>query len=372
MRSSREDTRHRLLSLEAGRFVAAVLVACFHFSFAFVNLRGVPVFGMAFRGGHAGVEFFFVLSGFIIFFIHRGDLGRKGTLGSFAVKRFTRIYPVFWIIWIPLLIGFLAPLGLGGHRVIDAADLVLDGLLLPTDGDGIIQQSWTLRHEVVFYALFAVAIWNLRIGTAVLVAWQGAVLIVGTACSGTLPQALMPFFYIYNIGFGLGIATAWAADRWRPSRPGTIALAGLAFFAACLAAEWYLGRSDYSPTQLPLGGIASPLLYLAASAIVIFGATGFDRRRALPCQDQIRILGGCSYVLYLLHTTVGSVTIRLFGLPILKSVPDGLVFLAMLSASVLVAVGVHLWVEKPVLRFLRGRSSARPPLASALAGRAAE
>ena len=44
------------------------------------------------------VDFFFVLSGFIITYIHLRDLRQRTNLGSFLLKRFNRIYPVFWIV----------------------------------------------------------------------------------------------------------------------------------------------------------------------------------------------------------------------------------------------------------------------------------
>ena len=51
----------------------------------------------AFRFGHAGFHLFFVLSGFLMYYIHSEDLGRPRGLLPFAYKRFSRIYPSYWV-----------------------------------------------------------------------------------------------------------------------------------------------------------------------------------------------------------------------------------------------------------------------------------
>ena len=58
---------------------------------------GLP-FGGLFLFAHAGVDFFFVLSGFIIYRVHRGDIGSPHRLSRYAWRRFVRIYPTYWII----------------------------------------------------------------------------------------------------------------------------------------------------------------------------------------------------------------------------------------------------------------------------------
>ena len=60
--------------------------------------------------GHAGVEFFFVLSGFIILHIHWKDLGHPSRFSSFAGKRFLRIYPMYWLVLAAIIpVYFFSP-----------------------------------------------------------------------------------------------------------------------------------------------------------------------------------------------------------------------------------------------------------------------
>src|SRR5271165_5758308 len=86
----------KLLPLELCRFLAAVLVACLHAGASIdkyydFDIRVVRNFG-------AGVDFFFVLSGFVMIYAHWYDIGRPDRVRRYCVKRFLRIYPPYWII----------------------------------------------------------------------------------------------------------------------------------------------------------------------------------------------------------------------------------------------------------------------------------
>lgn len=82
-----------LPSLQVCRGIAAILVAFVHATAQYE--RNMPVSFLAnwFTFGHSGVDFFFVLSGFIIWFIHSEDIGKPNRFKNFALKRLARIYP---------------------------------------------------------------------------------------------------------------------------------------------------------------------------------------------------------------------------------------------------------------------------------------
>ena len=88
------------MSLQAGRAIAAILVVLYHLGgmIAVEKYFGQPIFGIPFSFGDAGVEFFFVLSGFIILTAHRKDISKPYRVISYLKKRIARIYTTYWII----------------------------------------------------------------------------------------------------------------------------------------------------------------------------------------------------------------------------------------------------------------------------------
>ena len=79
-----------LRSLQACRAVAALLVVLFHASVGIFNLPkyfGCKPFGPVFDFGFVGVDFFFVLSGFIMVYVHAADFGQPRALGAYFWKR---------------------------------------------------------------------------------------------------------------------------------------------------------------------------------------------------------------------------------------------------------------------------------------------
>src|ERR1700722_13625137 len=79
-------------SLTGARFIAALLVVCFHF------VPHAPTWmNSIIRNGYLGVPFFFVLSGFILTYNYASDSQRQIGARSFWVARFARIYPIYLV-----------------------------------------------------------------------------------------------------------------------------------------------------------------------------------------------------------------------------------------------------------------------------------
>jgi exopolysaccharide production protein ExoZ len=90
---------------------------------AFLNL---------FQAGWSGVDYFFVLSGFIMVYVHRtARLTKKDQLKSFLVKRAVRIYPIYWIITLTVLCFFLVIPGLANNKDLGLGQVIVSLLLIP-------------------------------------------------------------------------------------------------------------------------------------------------------------------------------------------------------------------------------------------------
>src|SRR5215475_260540 len=88
--------RQKLGWLEFARGMAALLVVISHGSLAGVPERFWPI---TVPIGSAAVAFFFVLSGFIIFYVHARDIGRPDRAANYAWRRVVRIFPTYWLVF---------------------------------------------------------------------------------------------------------------------------------------------------------------------------------------------------------------------------------------------------------------------------------
>src|SRR4051794_11170095 len=99
--------------LQASRALAATSVAAFHLSvdMGLERYGGDAAFREFTRHGFRGVDFFFVLSGFIILFAHAGDIGKPQAWAEYLYRRWVRVFPIYWL-YTAGFVGLLL-LGLG-------------------------------------------------------------------------------------------------------------------------------------------------------------------------------------------------------------------------------------------------------------------
>ena len=87
----------KLFAIEASRGVAASAVVFYHAARHLHFAYGVPKFMDIFQFGHAGVDLFFVISGFIILFVHYDEIGHPERAPRYLWRRFSRIMPIYWV-----------------------------------------------------------------------------------------------------------------------------------------------------------------------------------------------------------------------------------------------------------------------------------
>ena len=97
MSVSNTQSGSKFALIEALRGLAATAVVFYHTARHTDKAYGTPLLRQIFQFGHAGVDLFFVLSGFIILFVHFRDIGQPGRLSYYANRRFTRVMPTYWV-----------------------------------------------------------------------------------------------------------------------------------------------------------------------------------------------------------------------------------------------------------------------------------
>lgn len=95
--------KRHFISFDALRFFAFLKVFLLH-----LPITAFPVFNFLKAGGGIGVQFFFVLSGFLITYIIYEEKLRQGQLNlkKFYIRRLLRIWPLYYL---AVLISYLTP-----------------------------------------------------------------------------------------------------------------------------------------------------------------------------------------------------------------------------------------------------------------------
>lgn len=156
----------RFEALDSWRGLAAVMVVLFHAEI----VSDIRMWGIV-RAGEAFVDFFFVLSGFVIAHAYLSRLSTPRDLGRFFVLRLGRLYPLHVVmlglfllfemgkVFTPGLVNAADPVFSGANDPSYLiSNLLLAQALWPFDSMSWNTPSWSISAEVFAYALFALAV----------------------------------------------------------------------------------------------------------------------------------------------------------------------------------------------------------------------
>lgn len=310
-------------SIQILRAFAALAVVLFH-------AHWLPM-------GFAGVDVFFVISGFIM-----GAVGIRERPASFTFRRLARILPLYWLVTLAFCALSLIH-GVMDHFHFTPRQLVQSLLFIPYRADDgtispLVVQGWTLNYEMLFYLIFAACLLTPR--PRLLAIGMIGLLVAG----GALRQPTGPILETWTapilIEFAAGLALS-ASQRHLPALLAWLALgAGLAAFALLPL----FGPQDLTGWNR-LAALGIPALLIVAGALGVEQAGG-----AGPWPPRFTglliLLGDASYSLYLIHgLTLPACEKLLRHHPVLG-------VLLGVALSLVAAILCHLKLEKPLARWL--------------------
>jgi peptidoglycan/LPS O-acetylase OafA/YrhL len=310
-----------------------------------------------------GVDVFFMVSGFIMYYLTAQRFGSIAYAGEFLKRRFIRVVPLYWICTALMLLAIGVAAGKIHHTDATLPRILASLLFFPTArADGLVMPvlaiGWTVNYEVFFYLLYALALTQAkRLGLGLLIAVFVVLAAVGYWLRPAAP-ALSFWTSPIILEFLLGMALAHLRlDRGlRVGRTGQILGFGLAL-GVLVAANLILKMGPPPPGGLPavrwLWG-AIPALFLAAP--MIFGPEFQGRVGRILARG-----GDASYALYLSHPFTLNLLAALWTRLHLPAF--GWLYVAVgAAACIAVAWGVHRWVETPLLDLLRRRFEPSRPV----------
>ncbi len=359
----------KLRNVQALRFAAAFSVICFHLTYVFYDTAIMRRLWWLNDVGFAGVDVFFVISGFIIVTVSsRLDWSAPPlTVASlFFARRLVRVYPIYWL-YFAIFTG-LTLLGVGEAFGANwtLANWRWNALLLSTYNEQV-PVAWSLAYELFFYLCFAITLsFGRRYARTALVAWLAAETVV-TAVNHFMPADVLAGVWRWQawsnplvVEFVIGCLVGLLVQRRVLRHPILAVLCAVPFF---VAGGWWaatharvgFGVHDY---RVPTFGVGAALLLYAVIALEV------TRRAVAP--DWLVRLGDASYSLYLCQElplfAVRWVLRQLGIVHALGGVPA--VVLAT-SAAVVLSVVSYRFAERPIVTRLQaaiGRAPARPVL----------
>ncbi len=322
--------------------MAACLVIFYHTSRHMDLACHLPLLRALLQFGHAGVDLFFVLSGFIILFVHHDDIGKPSRLGRYVSRRATRLLPVYWVATLIILVAVIAAHGWPGTW-----PLLRSALLLPTWSDPILGVAWTLQYEVVFYLFFAVLILHRRAGVVLMATWLAAVVVASVQGGIGLPPSMCS---AYDLEFFLGMGVALVARRGGLAGPGLTMLVGAGALALVCACENLGVLNGY--------GAWARLAYGVPAAVLILGLA--DPRFKVPAivARPLATLGSASYSIYLFQYCWITVVWQIYHAARLDHVlPCALGVPVLAGSAIIGGIMMSECVEYPLMRAMRARQA---------------
>ena len=309
------------------RAIAAMLVVLQHFD-------NITI-------GAFGVDIFFVISGFVIAYVGCTDTPR-----AFILKRLFRLVPLYWLGTLAVFaVACIAP-DLLNNTTSDPLDLVKSLLFIPYLKDSGLTQpvlflGWTLNYEMLFYAIFALA----------LAIWPGSPVVPVTVVICSLVSIGVvsgvraePFQFwtdpvMLEFVFGIWIYVAWEKG-WRVTWAPLLSLALAGLFLAVMASKQYLEQDDLRAFDFGI----------PAAAIVAL---------VLSCEGRVRVpaallaIGDASYSLYLLHPYLVVPAQKIVTQMTPSPIAMALAVPIILGAAIALALLSYRFIEKPSNLWLR-------------------
>jgi exopolysaccharide production protein ExoZ len=342
----------RILSIQALRFFAAAMVVHMHalqLSRLVAHGDGVLGAGHLSQLGAAGVDIFFVLSGFVIALT--GPMASPRPTGAaFFWRRWRRVAPIFFLLSAPLILERAVHGGLRLEKTIATF------LFWPQFGPRFVQPyiaaGWTLSFEMLFYSAVALVLAGGRVrrNLAICATVVLALIALRQTTDWNTPRLLANGVFL-EFGFGVALACLLPRLRALDARVG-FCLIGLA--VGVFGLEAWLGMGDAFSWQATLTdqhALFRVGVFGAPAALLVAGTVIADRAFRGPLARILARLGDASYAIYLIHGLVIAGLTLAWRHAVFIPSPD-LVVVTTFAAAVAAGWASHIWIETPLLGWL--------------------
>jgi len=325
--------------------------------------------------GVTGVDLFFLISGFVMVYVtgqnhgqltdnsipdqsnsspsqnHNNHLGGNGINQAiqFFYRRAARIYPLYWVLTIALLLAY------AGKKILFGEDTQIDNyiasfLLIPSSQFPIIPVGWTLVHEMYFYAVFAFLLLFPRKFLPIFFGAWAVLLALGWS-SGLYKTNPLTGIMLSPLTFEFiaGAIIAMACQRGFCPAPKIMLGAGLTALIILLIPM----SSSLYPDAVTDHRIRSAIFTLPYG-LALWGAVGIEWQSQIKAPQWLKRLGDASYALYLVHIPMFLIIGKILSLFARPGILDNIILIGVyLTAGIFASLLIHDYIERPLINLAK-------------------
>ncbi|WP_311746632.1 acyltransferase family protein [Proteus penneri] len=351
----------RLDSIQVLRGIAAILVVLFHFRHYINDVYPVSDLGdRLFLFGEAGVDLFFVISGFII--VYSSVNKEKNSFSEFIIKRIFRLYPLYFFVLTIYLLAY-------HDEIFLVTNLIKSYLLIPIDYNGkgpwfglsTIYTAWTLTYELYFYLIFSFAIlishkYRALICTLIiLIVMTGSQLLIYNdlfinpiTSKGDFSGFFYNFIFTSSpliIDFIYGMFIAYAYIFYDKLNIRFKIITFISILLLSISIIYMLSSAT---------GKVGPLNWGLCSVGIVFSLLIITKNTDIKYPTFLIYLGEMSYSIYINHVVVKKVAFSYIGpLGLFKSGDGALILFSLVIITLCISYGTYNFIEKPSVKLGR-------------------
>lgn len=339
-----QETKQKIYSIQHLRWFAATLVVLRHALGHFPD--ELTLQNYLTRSGEFGVDIFFVISGFILWYISAQS--RPRTI-PFLLNRITRVYPLYWFFTLVMVATAIVLPKAFRFAYVKPLFVVKSLLLFPAwhpilqSINPVLPIGWTLQYEVFFYFLFAVLLvlppsrrLPGNLAALVLLVVLGRLIHFHSS-----PLHVYTDLPLLEFGAGMVIGALYEKRCLVPSYVGII--------MAVAALVWMYPMTKFVSTDY------RPLAWGPPAALLVYGILSAEYgARATWNLRVLELLGDASYSLYLCHLfALGALRMAWKPFPQFGTTACALYVLAGTLLATAMGLLTHIYLEKPMVKAMR-------------------